>query len=83
MNKHQFSVRADSIGTDFTESVSAVFVLKTLEWSSTYSRCTGWPSCPVCNGIKPGHGRDEFGRLPINQGHFPGCMLNRAIQNDS
>lgn len=53
----------------------ATAVLKRLEWSASYSYCTGWPACPICKGIKPGHGRDERGVLPDNQGHRPGCAL--------
>lgn len=53
--------------------------LRRLEWSSTYSYCTGWPACPSCKGIKPGHGRDEFGVLPDNQGHHKNCKLSLAI----
>lgn len=58
---------------------SASWVLRELEWSATYSYCTGWPCCPICRGIKPGHGADEMGRLPDNQGHRDGCRLAAAI----
>jgi len=54
-------------------------LLKQLEWSKSYSYCTGWPSCPICGGIKPGEGRDENGTLPDNQGHRKGCELANAI----
>ena len=56
-----------------------VSILRGLEWSASYSRCTGWPCCPVCGGIKPGHGADEQGYLPNNQGHRDGCKLAAAI----
>lgn len=59
----------------------AVKVLRQLEWSATYSYCTGWSCCPVCKGIKPGHGRDENGLLPNNQGHRAGCKLADAIES--
>lgn len=62
-------------------STKAIAVLKLLEWSQSYSYCTGWPSCPICGGIKPGHGRDEDGYLPINQGHSLGCVLFEAIND--
>lgn len=54
-------------------------LLKQLEWSKTYSYCTGWPCCPVCGGIKPGCGRDEDGCLPLNSGHRDDCKLIEAI----
>lgn len=54
-------------------------VLKMLEWSATYSYCTGWPCCPVCKGIKQGYGRDEFCNLPLNQGHRNKCKLAEAL----
>lgn len=57
----------------------ATAVLKRLEWSASYSYCTGWPACPICKGIKPGHGADERGSLPLNQGHRPGCALADAL----
>ena len=57
-------------------------LLKQLEWSKSYSYCTGWPSCPICHGIKPGHGRDENGTLPDNQGHRKGCELANAIDKE-
>lgn len=56
-------------------------VLRHLEWSASYSYCTGWPSCPVCHGIKPGYGADEDGNLPLNQGHRDGCSLAVAIDD--
>lgn len=57
----------------------ATELLLRLEWSKPYSYCTGWPCCPICGGIKPGHGRDENGELPINQGHRQGCALVDAL----
>jgi hypothetical protein len=57
----------------------AVAILKRLEWSKSYSYCTGWPCCPICGGIKPGFGADEKGNLPLNQGHRPACALAEAI----
>jgi hypothetical protein len=57
-------------------------VLKQLEWCKSYSYCTGWPSCPICHGIKPGHGRDDIGTLPDNQGHRKGCELANAIDKE-
>lgn len=54
-------------------------LLKRLEWSARYSYCTGWHCCPICRGIKPGHGLDEQGRLPDNQGHRQGCDLAQAL----
>ena len=59
--------------------ITAVEILKKMEWGGTYSQCTGWPCCPVCKGIKPGHGRDENGVLPDNQGHRKNCDLAAAI----
>lgn len=59
--------------------MDAVQVLIKLEWCKSYSYCTGWPCCPICGGIKPGHGRDENGTLPDNQGHRAGCDLAAAI----
>lgn len=58
-------------------------VLKELEWSASYSPCTGWPCCPICKGIKPGHGADEKGDLPLNQGHRKDCRLAMAIAPNS
>lgn len=57
----------------------AIKVLRKLEWSKSYSYCTGFPCCPICHGIKPGHGADEAGRLPLNQGHRDDCELKLAI----
>ena len=57
-------------------------LLKKLEWSKSYSYCTGWPICPICGGIKPGYGRDERGILPDNQGHKKGCGLANAIDKE-
>ena len=54
-------------------------LLKSLEWSKSYSYCTGWPCCPICGGIKPGHGADEDGHLPLNQGHYKGCQLDEVL----
>lgn len=54
-------------------------ILRTLEWSAKYSSCTGWPCCPICNGIKPGHGRNMLGELPDNQGHFKSCKLAKVL----
>jgi hypothetical protein len=54
-------------------------ILRTLEWSAKYSSCTGWPCCPICNGIKPGHGRNRLGELPDNQGHFKSCKLAKVL----
>jgi hypothetical protein len=59
---------------------SAIVLLRKLEWSKTYSYCTGWPSCPVCGGIKPGCGYDnETGSYPNNSGHREDCKLSAAI----
>ena len=55
-------------------------VLRRLEWSSTYSYCTGWPACPVCHGIKPGYGKDSDGTLPRGSGHRKDCKLVAAIK---
>ena len=60
----------------------AVDILKKLEWSKIYSYCTGWPSCPICHGIKPGHGADESGALPDNSGHSEDCELKEAIKTE-
>ena len=60
-------------------SKKAISVLRQLEWSGTYSYCTGWSCCPVCNGIKPGVGRDADGDLPTSQGHYDSCKLNNAL----
>ena len=54
-------------------------VLKRLEYSGTYSYCTGWPCCPVCKGIKPGYGKDETGTPPDNSGHRDNCELVAAL----
>ena len=54
-------------------------ILKKLEWSKTYSYCTGWPCCPICGGIKPGHGKDSDGNLPLNSGHRYNCELAEAL----
>lgn len=54
-------------------------ILKRLEWSGMYSYSTGWPACPICRGIKPGHGRDSRGVLPDNQGHMTGCAMADAL----
>ena len=61
----------------------AVAVLKHLEWSNSYSYCTGWPSCPICHGIKPGYGADERGNRPRNQGHRDGCALADALMHNA
>lgn len=53
-------------------------LLKRLEWSRIYSYCTGWPCCPICRGIKPGHGYC-CGKYPDNSGHSPDCELDKAI----
>lgn len=58
-------------------------VLKDLEWSGTYSYCTGWRCCPLCRGIKPGVGRDDSGLLPDNQGHKADCRLAEIINEIS
>ena len=34
---------------------------------------------PICNGIKPGHGRNRLGELPDNQGLFKSCELAKAL----
>ena len=60
--------------------MTAVDVLKRLEWSAKYSYYTGWPACPICRGIKPGWGSDEHGIFPDNQGHRPNCALAEAIK---
>lgn len=58
-----------------------ISLLKQLEWVGTYSYCTGWPCCPSCHGIKPGHGRDAEGNLPYNQGHKKGCLLKETLDD--
>lgn len=60
-------------------STDAVTVLRSLEWSGRYSYRTGWPCCPACKGIKPGHGKDERGNLPLHSGHSEGCALRSAL----
>lgn len=57
----------------------AVEVLLQLEWSGIYSYCTGWPCCPVCKGIRPGFGYDEYGNKPLNSGHHVDCKLKAGI----
>lgn len=57
----------------------ATEVLKRLEWSGRYSYCTGWPCCPMCHGVQPGHGKDEFGIPPDNSGHRADCGLVAAL----
>jgi len=69
----------DAAEPSLASAGSAVAVLRGLEWSATYSYCTGWPCCPVCGGIKPGHGADSHGELPNNQGHRDECKLASAI----
>ena len=59
--------------------MKATEVLKRLEWSGKYSYCTGWPCCPICKGIKPGHGKDENGVPPDNTGHRETCDLATAL----
>ena len=55
-------------------------LLRRLEWSGTYSYCTGWPCCPICKGIKHGHGKDrDTGEIPDNTGHRSTCELGRAL----
>ncbi len=56
-------------------------VLNKLEWCGIYTFCTGWPSCPICRGIKPGFGVDENGNYPINSGHKKDCDLNNLIDS--
>lgn len=58
----------------------AINLLRRLEWSGLYSYCTGWSCCPVCKGIKPGHGLDEQGRAPLNSGHKPECELMATLK---
>jgi len=58
---------------------AAALVLRKLEWSARYSYCTGYPCCPICKGIEPGQGGDEYGNLPYNQGHRDTCILAAAI----
>jgi hypothetical protein len=61
-----------------------VRLLRRLEWSGTYSYCTGWACCPVCKGIKPGHGKDrDTGELPDNTGHRATCELGAALYFDA
>jgi len=60
---------------------STVRVLRQLEWSKSYSYCTGWPCCPVCKGIKPGHGADSLGNMPDSQGHSEDCVLHHSLQD--
>lgn len=57
-------------------------MLERLEWSGTYSYCTGWPCCPICKGIKPGYGKDERGVSPDNSGHRDGCELASLLSGD-
>jgi hypothetical protein len=55
-------------------------ILKRLEWSAIYSYCTGWSSCPVCHGIKPGMGYDmDTDSYPANSGHRDDCALKQYI----
>jgi hypothetical protein len=54
-------------------------LVKGLEWSGTYSYCTGWPCCPVCKGIKPGYGVNENG-APDNTGHRDTCKMKLALE---
>ena len=62
------------------ELAEAVDCLTTLEWSGTYSYCTGWKCCPKCRGIKNGWGADASGNLPVNSGHKEDCILNKIIK---
>ena len=65
----------------YAQPVEALSVLKRLEWSRTYSYCTGWPCCPICKGIKPGYGKNDAGVPPDNTGHRPGCTLSAALSD--
>ena len=56
----------------------AVSLLRKMEWGGVYSYCTGWACCPVCKGIKPGVGKDEFYGNP-KWGHHKGCELEEII----
>jgi hypothetical protein len=58
-------------------------LLKKLEWSGTYSYCTGWPCCPICKGIKPGHGLDRFGNEPLNIGHSKECSYYGLFEDEN
>ena len=62
-----------------TDKAGVRQLLREMEWRGVYSYCTGWPCCPICRGIKPGHGRDEHGDLPDNQGHLEGCRLREML----
>lgn len=58
--------------------MAKIELLRRLEWCKTYSYCTGWPCCPICGGIKTGHGVLD-GCSPNNSGHRPDCELKEAI----
>ena len=49
-----------------------LMLLRRLEWSGIYSYCTGWPCCPICNGVKPEHGGGH-------QGHMASCKLGQVL----
>lgn len=55
-------------------------ILTRLEWSGTYSSCTGWDCCPVCSGIKPGMGYDPVTHsYPDKSGHREDCELKQYL----
>ena len=65
-----------------TKLEAAESILRKLEWNSTYDYSAPWPCCPVCKGIKPGHGADAQGNLPASSGHHQDCRLAKAIGVD-
>lgn len=66
-----FLLILDDITMDLTNRIN--YLLNRLEWSGTYSYCTGYPCCPICKGIKPGHGIDHQGNDPLHSGHDKDC----------
>lgn len=56
--------------------MSAKEVLRSLEWSGTYSYCTGWKCCPICRGVYPPTAKNQE---LLNIGHYPDCKLQKAL----
>lgn len=56
-----------------------VGILRKLEWSAKYSYCTGWPSCPICHGVKTGYGILD-GQVLDSTGHREDCELKLLIE---